>query len=94
MSINQVLFAYNVTRHDSTGFSPFYLLFGREAILPLDLLLGMKTATEPMQYSKFATEWKRRMSKAYKIARGKADSRKKYDGKRWQNRMIVSEVKR
>ena len=93
LSVNQVLFAYNATKHDSTGFSPYYLLFGREAILPLDLLIGMKTTTEPMQYSQFASEWKRRMTEAYKIAKGKADIRKQYDEKRWRNRMIVSEVK-
>ena len=92
MSINQVLFAYNATRHDSTGFSPFYLLFGREAILPLDFLLGTKTAVEPMQYSKFARDWQNRMSEAYKIAKGKADTRKKYDEERWKKRFIVSEV--
>ncbi len=36
----QVLHAHNTTPHPSTGESPFFLMFGREARLPVDFLLG------------------------------------------------------
>ncbi|XP_035989238.1 uncharacterized protein LOC118561320 [Fundulus heteroclitus] len=36
----QVLYCYNTTPHQSTGESPFLLMFGQEPRLPLDFLLG------------------------------------------------------
>lgn len=42
----QVLFPYNTTPHQSTGESPFFLMFGQEPRLPMDFLLGR--VTEPV----------------------------------------------
>lgn len=36
----QVTFAYNTTAHQSTGESPFFLMFGQDPQLPVDFLLG------------------------------------------------------
>ena len=42
----QVLFAYNTTEHQSTGYSPYELMNGEKPLLPVDLLLG-NTADPP-----------------------------------------------
>lgn len=36
----QILYAYNTTPHQSTGESPYFLMFGQEPRLPVDFLLG------------------------------------------------------
>ena len=39
-----LLHAYNCTRNNATGFSPYYLMFGWKSHLPIDLIFGTNTA--------------------------------------------------
>lgn len=42
----ELVHAYNVTPHATTGFSPYYLLFGVQPHLPIDALLGSEEVSE------------------------------------------------
>ena len=44
--------AYNSTRQDSTGFSPFFLMFGRHPSLAIDAYLGLGSPDETSATSK------------------------------------------
>ena len=42
--VPMLVHAYNCTRNKVTGFSPYYLMFGRKPHLPIDILFGTNTA--------------------------------------------------
>ena len=41
--ISTLTYAYNCTRSNATGFSPYYLLYGRQPLLPIDIEYGVFT---------------------------------------------------
>ena len=71
--VNKMTFAYNCTRHDSTGFSPFELLFGRKPRLPIDIIFGNSKFTTVKGYPEYLKQWKNAMTDSYRIAAEKAE---------------------
>ncbi|XP_067664261.1 uncharacterized protein [Haliotis asinina] len=65
--------AYNCTRHETTGYSPFYLMFGRHPRLPIDLAFGLDMesviSTSMLKYTKTLQG---KLRNAYEIAARKA----------------------
>ena len=51
-SLPYITFAYNTSIHSTTKYSPFYLLFGYEAKLPIDRVLGLPDY--PVNVNRFA----------------------------------------
>ena len=66
-SLNKVFHAYNCTRHEATGITPYFLLFGRPPRLPIDLIFGVKPASGS-NYPAYVKEWQTAMKEAYKLA--------------------------
>ena len=64
-----VLFAYNTTVHQSTGFSPYELMFGRKPILPLDSLLGTVDSPSEMTSEEWVRGHREHLSAVYQQAR-------------------------
>ena len=49
--LQELVYSYNVIPHASTGRSPLYLMFGRHAKLPVDLLFGTGTPVQDVDES-------------------------------------------
>ena len=63
-----VTHTYNCTRNDSTGSSPFYLLFGRHPRLPIDIVVNMGHHSPVNSCSDYVNKWKKAMEEAYTYA--------------------------
>lgn len=89
--LHQVELAYNTTTHAVTGFTAFYLVHGREANLPLDILLGgCPTPPRLLSYdspAQYANSVKKRLSAAFQtVARSSAKA--KQSQKRYYDRHL------
>ena len=61
--------AYNATKHDSTGFSPHFLMFGWHPKLAVDAYLGIDNDTEKCKSREsYAKKLKKRLEFAYNLA--------------------------
>ena len=48
--IPSILSAYRTAKNESTGFSPFYIIYGRDPVLPVDTLLSPKYRYQGEEY--------------------------------------------
>ena len=84
--LQQLLFAYRTKPHESTGESPFFLVYGRDARLPTESVLDNSPSPYTVDREDHGIELARGLSLAWEIARaeiGKAQRHQKeqYDKK-------------
>ena len=93
----KLAFAYNSTVNKSTGYSPFFLMFGRNSRLPVDAIFGLDPS--PMvtmrrkSHKQFADEWKTAMEEAYKLANQNIGKAASYNKKHYDLRVHGVELK-
>ena len=73
--LHHLIHAYNCTRHDTTGYSPHFLLFGRNPRLPIDLIFNLGNESEAKSYPKYVLKWKASLEEAYQIVSTKMKAR-------------------
>ncbi len=67
--ITQLVHAYNCTKNEATGYSPYYLLFGREARLPVDVYFGLPLDEEGEKtHLQYVKRMRGELQKAYQLA--------------------------
>ena len=60
--------AYNSMKQATTGQSPFFLMFGREPRLPIDLMFGTNNTTEKKNLQKYIESLKSKLQFSYNLA--------------------------
>ena len=85
--LSKLTFAYNSTVNKTTGFSPYFLLFGRQSRLPLDCIFPVESDSGPAlknrTHDQFVREWKDSMEKAFHVANQRIKKSSDYNKKRY-----------
>lgn len=91
--VSSLVHAYNCTRNDATGYSLYYLMFGRETRLPIDLCFGTSPdGDDCSDYLQYVDKLKSDLKKAYKLAvtavNKSHDKNKRYNDNRMRDQVL------
>ena len=67
--VKPLVHAYNCTRNDTTGYSPYELMFGRQPKLPIDLVLGIHPDKGNLKsHSDYVKDLRQCLQESYSLA--------------------------
>ena len=93
----KLAFAYNTTVNKSTGYSPFFLMFGRHPRLPVDSIFGLDPAqnapVEQRSHSQFVDDWKRSMEQAFQLANQNIEKSAEYNKQHYDKKIHGNQLK-
>ena len=87
--VPSLVHAYNCTKHESTGYAPFYLMFGRQPRLAIDVAMGFVQKEPELDFTR---DLKNRLDVAYKLATKQAEKSKARYKKHYDQRARGSTV--
>ncbi|XP_052455381.1 uncharacterized protein LOC128015538 [Carassius gibelio] len=83
--------AYNCTRNDATGFSPYELMFGRQPRLPIDIAFGLPVKdSSSTSHSQYVKNLKYQLRESYRLATKNAEKVANKNKKRFDVRVRES----
>ncbi|KAG7459212.1 peroxisomal trans-2-enoyl-CoA reductase isoform X3, partial [Solea senegalensis] len=67
--VKPLVHAYNCTRNDVTGFTPYELMFGRSPRLPVDLAFGLPVREhQTTSHSQYVEDLRSRLEESFQLA--------------------------
>lgn len=86
--VKPLVHAYNCTRNEVTGFTPYELLFGRSPRLPVDLAFGLPVRDSlSSSHSQYVKDLRSRLEESYKLTCQNAQKSAKRNKSRFDQRV-------
>ena len=91
--VSTLTHAYNCTRNNATGFSPYFLMYGRQPLLPIDIEYGVFTPdVTGVATQKYVQMLKHRLEWAYNKAREVSAKEAKRSKRRYDRKVRCSKL--
>lgn len=91
--IAHLVHVYNCSQNEATGFSPYFLMFGREARLPIDLNFGVSSdGTSTKSYQRYVKNMQRELKAAFQLAEAAAEKKNDGNKRRYDKRIHYSHL--
>ena len=81
-----IVHAYNCLRNDSTGFSPFELMYGRQPRLPVDMIFSLQEDVQQKSYTEYITDLQKKLKRSYEIAIRASEASKEKNAEYYKSR--------
>ena len=81
-----IVHAYNCFRNDSTGYSPFELMYGRQPRLPIDVLFSLQSKSEEKSYSDYIADLRKKLHNSYELAIRASELAKEKNAQNYRSR--------
>lgn len=88
--VKPLVHAYNCTKNDVTGFTPYELMFGRQPRLPVDLAFGLPVHNQKKSHSQYVKDLKRNLEESYRVATRNASKTAERNKTRFDKRVTES----
>nr|XP_008283279.1 PREDICTED: uncharacterized protein LOC103359624 [Stegastes partitus] len=92
--VKPLVHAYNCTKNEVTGFTPYELMFGRQPRLPVDLAFGLPVAHQPGSHSQYVRNLKSHLETSYKVATETAKKTADRNKARFDKNVVDSTLER
>jgi len=90
----KLMFAYNSTINKTTGYSPFFLMFGRSSRLPIDKIFNIENNDNitKIPYRQFVKKWQESMKSAISIVNKNSKLSRKHNEKSYNKKIHGNEL--
>jgi len=89
--LDLVVSAYNATKHESTQYTPNYLMYGRETLMPLDLIAAAPPEIEAETTDEYVQKLRQNLETAYRNIRESTQAAAERRKKRYDARVKLTE---